>query len=262
MWYARGCCTRTVSRDRFLPNGGIDLVVNLSEEPEKILRTGIHGQCLRNSWITGAQTQFLVVENSSKLSMMGVEFSPGGAYPFFKFPMSEAKDSSIELDLIWGKTAVEARDAILLSKSNEERFAILETLLMRQLEVDIKFYAAMKCAVDAIAILTPPPKIKDLANTLGFGHKRFIDLFSRIVGITPKLFARICRFQRALSAIPPNGSVDWTTVAYSCDYFDQAHFIKDFRKFSGLTPTEYQRARGIFPGWIPESRLHSAEDFV
>lgn len=216
------------------------------------MRSASQSQSVKNSWITGVQRQFIIVENSSQLSMMGVEFLPGGAFPFFGFRISEIKDFSVELDLIWGKAATEGRDALLESKSNEEKFDILENLLMRQLKADVEFHAAMQCAVRTIAKSSPAYKIDDLAHTMGFSHKRFITLFDRTIGITPKLFTRICRFQRALSAIPQNGAVDWTTIAHSCDYFDQAHFIKEFQEFSGFRPTEYIRARGTFPNWISQ----------
>jgi len=74
--------------------------------------------------------------------------------------------------------------------------------------------------------------------------RRFIELFRRYVGVTPKLYCRIRRFQRALGELHRIKQMDWSAVALECGYYDQSHFIRDFRQFSGLTPSAYRDMRG------------------
>jgi AraC-like DNA-binding protein len=76
---------------------------------------------------------------------------------------------------------------------------------------------------------------------LGLSHKHFISEFRREVGLTPKLFCRVRRFQQVLAQIHSRACVSWTDVAYNCGYFDQAHFINDFRLFAGVNPSTYLR---------------------
>jgi len=78
---------------------------------------------------------------------------------------------------------------------------------------------------------------------LGISHRRFIEVFHRAVGLTPKRFCRIRRFQRVLREAHQAPAIRWTDVAAMCGYSDQAHLIHDFRAFSGLTPAEYTARR-------------------
>jgi transcriptional regulator GlxA family with amidase domain len=73
--------------------------------------------------------------------------------------------------------------------------------------------------------------------------RRFLDLFQREIGLSPKAFSRMRRFAAALDSIAATQDVDWTDVALSCGYFDQAHFNHDFRAFCGVSPSEYLRSR-------------------
>jgi AraC-like DNA-binding protein len=74
-------------------------------------------------------------------------------------------------------------------------------------------------------------------------QRRFIQIFAAEVGLTPGHFGRVLRFRRALRALPTAGTPDWASIAADHGYFDQSHFIHDFRAFSGLTPTDYVRQR-------------------
>jgi len=85
--------------------------------------------------------------------------------------------------------------------------------------------------------------VEDVTAQIGLSSRRFIEIFRNQVGLTPKLYCRIRRFQRVLAAIDDASDVDWTGVALKCGYFDQAHFIHDFRAFSGVSPTMYLRHR-------------------
>ncbi|MCI0447796.1 helix-turn-helix domain-containing protein [bacterium] len=256
IWYVKECCTRNKSVERFLPNASMDLIINLGDEPEKILGIDANDQNLKRCWISGLHAKYIRIETPPRMCMMGVEFKAGSAYPFFGFPMSELTGSTVELDLIWGRDPMDARDAILESISDEEKFRIVENLLLRKLKANPTLPPVIVNAMNLILTTYPVPKIRTVADRLGVEHKRLISQFEGIVGITPKLFSRICRFQRALHTIAGNGHANLTTVAVSCDYYDQAHFIKEFEEFSGLAPREYLLRKGLsFPGWISESEV-------
>jgi AraC-like DNA-binding protein len=99
-----------------------------------------------------------------------------------------------------------------------------------------------------------------VTDTIGLSAKRFIERFEREVGVTPKRYCRIRRFQHALTLSHHDRRVDWTRVAMDCGYFDQAHFIHDFRSFSGITPTVYQSAKTSFQNHV--KFLQSATDGI
>src|SRR3984893_9100332 len=87
-------------------------------------------------------------------------------------------------------------------------------------------------------------KIAAVADRIGLSARRFIDVFRKEVGLTPKLFCRVRRFQKVLRLVQRGRPVAWADVALDCGYYDQAHFIHDFRAFSGLTPTAYLQVWG------------------
>ena len=81
--------------------------------------------------------------------------------------------------------------------------------------------------------------VEEIRDIVGYSHRRFSELFKVLVGITPKQYARICRFQHTLGSIWGGNVPDWSSIAIDSGYFDQPHFIHEFKSFSGLSPTEY-----------------------
>ncbi|WP_414570603.1 helix-turn-helix transcriptional regulator [Nostoc sp. CCY 9925] len=92
-----------------------------------------------------------------------------------------------------------------------------------------------------------PPTIKEITNQIGISPRYFGELFSNCVGLTPKLFCRIQRLRRVLSLLAGKTHADWTDIAFTCGYFDQAHFIHDFRSLALCTPSDYIKHRGFHP---------------
>ena len=94
-------------------------------------------------------------------------------------------------------------------------------------------------------------KVKEMADALGVSQKHFITRFSAQVGLSPKRFCRIRRFQAVLDAIATGAPIDWADISCACGYYDQAHFIHDFKAFSGFTPSEYLCRRREYPNHVP-----------
>ncbi len=94
-------------------------------------------------------------------------------------------------------------------------------------------------------------RVSRVSGAIGLSQRRFIQVFRQEVGLTPKLFCRVRRFQRVLSRIYRHEDIEWADVAVGCGYFDQAHFIHDFRAFSGINPTAYLAAGGRHRNHVP-----------
>ena len=93
-------------------------------------------------------------------------------------------------------------------------------------------------------------RIGQMADEIGISHKHLLREFDRCVGLTPKTFARVCAFQRAIQSVGHKAQVEWAETAARCGYYDQAHLIREFRVFSGLTPTNYLMKRGPFLNYL------------
>jgi len=251
IWFYEGFLAG-YTREKILPDGAIELIIDLVGGPKKIFEHEDSDQfrsCCK-AWISGERTRYIVIgaENSS---MIGIRFKPGGAYPFFGFPISELSESVIELDLIWGRLVAEIRDQLLETESPDARLLLLESFLLRQARRSLE---ANRLIVFAVHQLQHSPQflaIKDLASTIGITQKHLISQFEKIVGLRPKSFARVCKFQKVLNLIEQQKEIEWTAIAYECGYYDQAHFIKEFQAFSGLNPSAYLTKRGDYVNYIP-----------
>jgi AraC-like DNA-binding protein len=199
--------------------------------------------------VCGAHSEYFSIDTANEVAVAGVHFKPGGAYPFFGLPQDELRNRHVSLDDLWGAEAADLRDQLLEAADDDERFGVLEGMLCRRLSRDR--HPAVSFALAAFERIPHTETIADVTRRVGLSPRRFIDLFSREVGLTPKLFCRVRRFQTVLRQIDRQKGIDWMDVALGCGYFDQAHFIHDFRNFSGLNPSGYLAVKGNHPNHVP-----------
>lgn len=241
------------AEERILPHGVLELVIDLQSEPKRLFDRKDHSRFLeyRRSWISGAHSQFIVIQATENSSMMGIHFKPGGAYPFFGFPITELRDTVVELEAIWGSASIHLRDELLEAPNPTAKFRILEEFLIVQARKPLQHSRAVMFGLNQFHVAAEMRTIRKVAECLGFSHKHLIAEFSKWVGLTPKLFCRIRRFQEVLQRIEQRRAVEWAEVACACGYYDQAHFIRDFQDFSGLNPSAYLTQRGEYLNYVP-----------
>ena len=238
--------------EKFLPDGSVDLLIDLSETPKKLFvnEEGIAYTTFKKSWISGMKTDYILID-ASVSHMIGVHFKPGGCYPFVDFPMVELNNITVELDSVWGNEIHSIRDAILCEPSIEKRFSILENSFLLKGKNKMENHALVHYSVTQLVQSPQMWTIKALSGKTGITQKHLITLFKKYVGLSPKMFSRINKFQKVIELIDKQQKVDWAMLAYECGYFDQAHFIKEFHAFSGINPVSYLEKRGPFRNYLP-----------
>ena len=132
----------------------------------------------------------------------------------------------------------------------DERFWLVEAWLLGRLRMGTAPTPAVRYALHAIRTRSPGLQIGKMANEIGLSHKHLLREFDRCVGLPPKMFARVCSFQAAIQWIGQRNAVEWADAATACGYYDQAHFIREFRAFSGLTPSHYLARRGPYLNYL------------
>ena len=236
-------------REHVLPDGTFELIIDLRDEPRRTFdRTSGSETLFRNAWFSGTHSRYIVIDALPNSSMIGVHFKPGGAAAVLGCPADELRDRVVELEDIWGAPAHDLREQLLAARGAAAKFDILEQALFTRLaqrRLDTAQEHRIFRARDQFVAGANAVRIADVVDQLGVSHKQFIEQFRRHVGLTPKLFCRIRRFQDVLSKVNTGKQVAWADVACACGYFDQAHFVHDFRAFSGLTPTTYASNEGI-----------------
>jgi len=229
-------------RERILPSGTIELVVNLNDDELRIYDRVRAGVCERFSGaiVSGTYGRFFVIDTAEEASLLGVHFRPGGAFPFFGLPASELVDTHVDLETLWGRSARELRDRLRAATTPLARFRVAEAALLAHLSDSATPHRAVRFALDRFR-RSPAVNGRALCAQIGLSQRRFIEVFKAQVGLTPKLFHRVQRFHQLLGLVRHTPSPDWSRLAADCGFFDQSHLIHDFVGFSGFSPAVFAR---------------------
>ncbi len=242
-WYQEGV-PQPHSREKLLPNGECSIIFSLKENRIRSYDPGNLDRCntYNPAVLSGARAEFFVIDTSAEERVVGIQFRAGGAFPFFRVPASETEGGFVELDDLWGGGGSELREQLLAAGSVEHMFAKLERCLLDRAAQPLELHPAVAYAVEQFQQPGRAGKLSDVTDKIGLSSRRFIELFRREVGLTPKVFCRVRRFQQVLETVHQRKEIDWVQIALECGYYDQAHFIHDFKSFAGFTPGEYLAA--------------------
>ncbi len=252
LWLYEGY-TQPNAKERILPSGEMQIVVNLLEDRTCIYDREDTDRCqtFRGSVLSGAHSEYQVISTAMQASVVGVHFRPGGAFPFLRMPAGELRDATVSLETLWGAAAVDLRDRLLEAPTPRARLEVLERVLLKDLARGFDAHDAVGFALRRFMAEPHAATVAGVSDQIGLSPKRFIQVFRDETGFTPKVFCRIRRFQLALDLMDGRKSVEWAKVALDCGYFDQAHFIHDFRAFSGINPTSYLASRTQHHNHVP-----------
>jgi AraC-like DNA-binding protein len=227
--------------ERILPTGTLELVINLQQNELRFCDAERPENCFRFSGavVSGAHGRSFEPHNKEEVFIIGVHFKPGGAFPFLGFPAGDLADTHVDLETLWGPLATRLRQRLVEAKTSYERFELLQEALLSRLGLGVEQHYAVSAALEMLRKNQAGSTVREVAKYLGLSQRRFIQVFKSEVGITPKLFSRIQRFQQTRSFIQRNPSPNWVTLALDLGYFDQSHLIREFLQFSSLSPTDY-----------------------
>ena len=225
-------------KERILPGGMMEITINLSPAPFRICDA--RGKYdIGGPLVAGARSTFFVVETVQPMSILSVWFKPGGALPFFGVPGHELQNRHVPLEALWGRKARELHSRLYDARTTVDRFHVLERALLDQLLNAGERHRAVHYALNIFRTVPHQQSIHAVVEAIALSPPRFIQIFRDDVGMSPKQFCRVQRFQRALKLLATRKDLPLIEVALACGYYDQAHFTNDFRAFAGITPTAY-----------------------
>ncbi len=239
--------------DRFLPNGDTEILIDLHDAPQYIYdnNTLKEIQACHHVWASGVRTEPITIPSGTGSSMMVISFKKGMAAPFFPFPMEEIADSVVDADLVWGSDFGFMREKLLGTADVAERFRIVEDFLVREFSGKLRVDPCIAYAVGEMTERPDALSIAGMNKRIGYSQKHFTEMFRRSVGVTPKSYLKIMRFQKAVRTIDEKRDLDWGRIALDCGFYDQSHFINDFKHFSGFTPEHYATIHTNYQNYIP-----------
>jgi AraC-like DNA-binding protein len=228
-------------RERHMPSGEIILIVNFGPPLWDLDRSsGVRTAEHRAGFIVGLHDRYALTESTGASHLVFVRFTPIGARRFFGLPNDSLTNRAVALDDVIAPARARALVGRLAEASGwEARFALLESFVAERLADAPPVSEGVAWAWHRLHESGGEIEVGMLAAGLGCSRKHLIARFREEVGLPPKLLGRILRFQRVLRAIEREPSPRWVDVAIDCGYFDQAHLIREFREFSGSTPTDF-----------------------
>lgn len=194
---------------------------------------------LHSSGITGLLDSYRLFKNDEKTGSVLIVFTETGAANFLEMPLHELFGQSLSLEHFFSRTAIsETQEKLEVAKTDTECLKIVESFLLRQIKerkTDLLIAGALRYIHNSQGTI----RMATLAELLHTSQSPLEKRFRSIVGASPKKFAGIVRARHMLQALN-NGDQD--NAEHLSAYYDQAHFIKDFKKFSSMTPEQYLRA--------------------
>jgi AraC-like DNA-binding protein len=240
--------TTAETRVRILPNACVDIVLYAGETSygEGIAGIVAPPHC---SFVVGSTLRSFIVRSVGSRHILGASLLPAGAQAILGVPARIIGERITLLDDVIGSRAAEMEEDVL-STSRDRALACLGEALVR-LHSSRDVHSVVAHAVTGVRIAGGQKRMDALAKATNLSIRQLERVFREHVGLSPKTYSRLVRFDRAVRAIKARGVSSWTHFALAHGYSDQAHFINDFREFAGVTPAQFERE-------LATGQLHSS----
>jgi AraC-like DNA-binding protein len=221
---------------RILPDGCIELIFHFRDRFLAISATG-HATTQPACFVVGLLTMPFVVGPAADVDTMAVRFRPGGAYPFFRCSLSALTDRAVPLEDLWGAAAHGLWERLAAEPDKAVRIELVSRALVERM-AGVQIDRVTAAAIDDLLKSAGRARIARVASRAGVTARHLQRRFADRVGVSPKVLARVLRFQRTLLQREAGDAErpDWVRVAVDCGYTDQSHLIHDYAAFAGETP--------------------------
>ena len=258
IWFARG--RMAGARERIAPTGSTVAAVVLGDPIRQTPAGGGAALVAGTGFLIGPHDRPIVNEPLGETYCVGIVTTPVGCRPALGLAPATLRGRVVDLLQAWPR-ATALRRALTTSRTPAEALDVVEEVLSRPEPVDRAF---VRCETAVRHLVAEPTRqVAEIATTLGVSHGHLDRLFTEHVGLSPRTLARILRVRRLLEGIDVHGLVGWADKAAELGWFDQAHLIRDVKRHTGVTPSQYVAAqRSMYDraeaaasaGFVPEPR--------
>ena len=227
---------------KLLPVNNIDIVLNFSA-PTVYKYDGVKTTVPRFSF-NGIRNQYCTLRQTGPVHSIGISFLPHGLYPLLKIPLSEFEDKTVDLQTAISEFSSKLEIELYPVKKTIETLAILEDCLVEFINPELILDTSLQNLFRMLASgLENNSDLTTFCEHHGIHQKKLERIFNQYVGVSPKRFFRISRFNSMVNQIIDKKYDDFTTLAHARSFYDQSHFIKEFKRFSGSSPSLFVKEK-------------------
>ncbi|TAE34329.1 MAG: AraC family transcriptional regulator [Candidatus Kapaibacterium sp.] len=228
----------TPVKNTIVPDGTMKLIFHYGDTYRHHPKSG-ESIVLPQYFLIGQLTQPYIVEPLGVTGSFIVRFHPNGFLPFTTKPIKDMENAAVPIAALFGNEGAEIGEKILSAIDTAERIRLIEAFLLKRLTDKTTIDFVVKSTVETILTANGKFAVNELSEQNNINRRQLVRKFSSVIGLSPKQLSKTIRLQATLKTLLTKEVTTLTDVAYENEYFDQAHFIKEFKEFTGLTPKEF-----------------------
>lgn len=237
-WTLEGTKEETPQKNTIVPDGTMKLIFHYKDSYRHYPENGTP-VILPHCFLIGQLTKPYVVEPLGETGSFIVRFHPHGFLPFTSFSLKAMENTALPIEHIFGEQGHVLGQNILKASSHSERIQLAESFLRSRLREQKQTDEVIQSTIDSIQKTKGQFSVSQFAEQHNINRRLLLKRFSSLVGLSPKQLSKTVRVQSTLKTLLTTEVTSLTSIAYENEYYDQAHFIKDFKEFTGLTPKKY-----------------------
>ena len=223
-------------KQTIVPDGCMEMIFHFRDLYKQYIENG-HHIIQPRCFVIGQLTQPIEIEPTGEIGIFSVRFHPNGFLPFATIPIKEMDNKAFSLKKLFGRDGKKIEQNILSASSTSEKIKLIETFSLNQLGDDETIDRIVKSTVETIFTANGQLSVDELSKQTNINRRQMERKFSSTIGLSPKQLSKTIRLQATLKMLLNKQFTSLTALAYENEYYDQAHFIKDFKELTGFTPT-------------------------
>ena len=225
-------------KQRVLPDGCMEMIFHYGDLYKQYFEDG-SSIIQPKSFVFGQITKYIEIAPTGVSGIISARFLPDGLTPFLDIPVSALENEAVPVSEIFFDEGKELEENVIGANNNEERIRLIEKFLLSKLTGSRAIDTITKSCVEVIFQSHGQINVVELADRMNINRRNMERKFTSLIGISPKQLARVARLQATMKMLGQKNFTSLTSLAYENGYYDQAHFIKDFKEFTGISPKSF-----------------------